>query len=102
MTIHIQLDLKDSGLAEQQQILGKKVKIPNSFRQLKSQAGSFATKNGVKNEINAVLYEEDGCFISVEDDDDFELCLEKAIKTTAKAVTFLIQFASKEKAGGSK
>ena len=56
----------------------------------------------MKNEIKAVLYEEDGSFIFVEDDDDFELCLEKAVRTEAKAVTFLIQFASKEKPGGAK
>ena len=98
LSISIELDIKTQQQPEsQEQNPSKKVKLPNSFRQLKSQAGSFANKTGVKNEIVAVLYAEEENLVTVEDDEDFELCLEKAVKSEAKSVTFLVRFAEKER-----
>lgn len=74
----------------------KKVKFPNAFKQLKSQAGSFAKKCGIKNEIRAVLCQEADDLIDVDDDESFMICLEKASLSQQQSVTFLVQFAEAE------
>ena len=63
---------------------------------MKSQAGSYAKKSGVKNEIRAVLYEEEGQFFDVDDDESFLICLEKVVASELQSVTFLVQFSEIE------
>ena len=38
------------------------------------------------------MYHEDDTLITIEDDDDFELCLQKTVLKDVKEVTFIIQF----------
>ena len=53
-----------------------------------------------------MLYEEDGQFIDVDDDDSFFICLEKAVASEIQSVTFLVKFSESEvkskKSGESK
>ena len=75
------------------QIRGKMLQEDTIFREL-------------KNEILGVLYEEDGQFIDVDDDDSFFICLEKAVASEIQSVTFLVKFSEAEvkskKSGESK
>ena len=44
-----------------------------------------------------MLYEEDGQFIDVDDDDSFFICLEKSVALEIQSVTFIVQFSEAEK-----
>ena len=74
LSVFVELDIGTS--QEDTADLSKRVKLANSFRQLKQQAGQFAKSKGIKSEIAGVVYKEGETSISVDDDEDFEIALQ--------------------------
>jgi len=72
----------------------KRVRAPSSLKQLKEQSAAFALKHGIITPITQIMYKEDKrAFVDVDDEEDFQLGMQQALKTAPPAeITFFVQF----------